>query len=860
MMYKENKFNFAIKSIVIVFLIVCSLGIRDKVYVAKQVDVYITREMINEQGVSNAIQSGLDEARDNATQDCPYVVHVAPGKYGITKALLIYSNTTIDLKDVTLKKNAQVNIIKVGAIDTYGKGVLGLYYENISINGGIFDANNYYGTIIKIAHAKNIRLQDATLVNDYNGHAMEVAALDGLVIDNCTFKDMELEDDASVLCYEAIQLDVLHKKHMNGYRSEALPNKNVKITNCHFENVARAIGSHTAIYGKPHSNIEISGCTFKNVESAAIQSLYWKEVVIKNNKFTNCVRGISIYYMKKNGRGIFNEKQFAQDGNYECDKEDTYYVDENQNILIQNNEIQINHDIEQWAKYTKIAIMVAGNPVDSIEDWTDESGMIPKGNYYVTGIKVLDNKIVSAGYGIMLQDAKNAVVSRNTIVGQDSVWETCRGVAVISGSSNIEINNNSISAMPDNGIYVYDKSRVNKINNNKIFTCEGAGIKLNKNAVCENGIFDNTFTEVNNGGVVIQDNSTCGNIYRNKIKDIAGSPGVTIYNGSKAGVITENNIWINDKTTTDDYCQGIKVSKNSKTLDITDNSIKNTDGSYYMGTGILIYNGSEVNGMISKNQIGSTKEKGISIGINSTVAGDVSNNTVKCCVAQGIHVYTNSTVLGNIELNTILLAKNQGININSTRNDINLINNTVKSYGDTLVVDTGSRWYSVNGKENNIYGSRSHAGIYLKSGKFLATNNNIYHVAKGVLLLKPAVGEVYNNRYNSAVVKKVMVELKKKHEINVGKVASFKVVPKDKNLTLKWKEKKNVSGYYVEYSRTNSFSKIEKVKSVSKKSKSLKVTGLQKKTTYYVRIRSYKKYEGIKVYSNYSSVKKIIVP
>ena len=78
---------------------------------------------------------------------------------------------------------------------------------------------------------------------------------------------------------------------------------------------------------------------------------------------------------------------------------------------------------------------------------------------------------------------------------------------------------------------------------------------------------------------------------------------------------------------------------------------------------------------------------------------------------------------------------------------------------------------------------------------------------------------------------------------------------KDKKLTIKWGKVKGVKGYEIQYSLNKSFTKSKKTKLSS--GTSLTVKNLKKKK-YYVRVRAYTKdSNGKKVYSKWSSVKKI---
>lgn len=73
-----------------------------------------------------------------------------------------------------------------------------------------------------------------------------------------------------------------------------------------------------------------------------------------------------------------------------------------------------------------------------------------------------------------------------------------------------------------------------------------------------------------------------------------------------------------------------------------------------------------------------------------------------------------------------------------------------------------------------------------------------------------------------------------------------------------WKQNQKADGYQIHYARSADFrtQRLTKtVKSVKKTSQT--ITKLKKKKTYYVRIRSYKKVDGVNYFSAWSSVKKV---
>lgn len=87
-----------------------------------------------------------------------------------------------------------------------------------------------------------------------------------------------------------------------------------------------------------------------------------------------------------------------------------------------------------------------------------------------------------------------------------------------------------------------------------------------------------------------------------------------------------------------------------------------------------------------------------------------------------------------------------------------------------------------------------------------------------------------------------------------------KLSTKKNTITVSWKTKGEASGYIVEYARDKKFTKELKKKNVGNgKKASLKIKKLKKGKRYYVRVRSYKKVDGRRIYGKYSSIKSIKV-
>ncbi|SJZ79150.1 fibronectin type III domain-containing protein [Eubacterium coprostanoligenes] len=78
-----------------------------------------------------------------------------------------------------------------------------------------------------------------------------------------------------------------------------------------------------------------------------------------------------------------------------------------------------------------------------------------------------------------------------------------------------------------------------------------------------------------------------------------------------------------------------------------------------------------------------------------------------------------------------------------------------------------------------------------------------------------------------------------------------------KSITAQWKKVAGVSAYQVQIATNKKFSKNKKTFKVSKKSTKVKIKKLKAKKVYYVRVRSYKKVNGKKVYSKWSTIRKV---
>ena len=131
-------------------------------------------------------------------------------------------------------------------------------------------------------------------------------------------------------------------------------------------------------------------------------------------------------------------------------------------------------------------------------------------------------------------------------------------------------------------------------------------------------------------------------------------------------------------------------------------------------------------------------------------------------------------------------------------------------------------------------------------------------------------GTDYTVKYSSGCKNvgtyKVTITFKGKY--SGTKVLTFKILPKaasvnkltakTKAITVKINRSlKQSSGYQIQYATSKSF-KSYKTTNITKYTESTKtISGLKAKTTYYVRVRTYKTVGGVKIYSNWSTAKSV---
>ena len=486
----------------------------------------------------SALQTALNRAADRATESNPVTVKAAAGSYILGSGLKIFDNTTLDLSGVTLKRDFAGNMIRVGSEDTVDSGAVGYQYRNITLIGGTYDGNLGRNTMFKVAHAKNFTMRDVTSVNESEGHMMEVAGCDGFTAKSCTFRDQILTPDNNG--YEVIQFDILHPKHVVNCRAEDLNCKNILVEDCVFDNVPRAIGTHTGVLNNPFDGITIRGNTFKNIKSIAVQGMNWINVDIRMNVIENAPRGITVYSVMNDGSGIFTSSDLSALGGTKSHVSSEYRTPKKANINICYNTLKnVGSLADIYADYESQGIAVLGNNLTKVySKSSDGSGGLPVGDYYNDGVSVYGNYIDIRGNGVRIENAKNGSVSRNEILCSKNTVRSANYYGIVL-RGNAQVNNieyNTVKNAEVNGIQI-DSCTVGSINYNDIISPGKYGMGAYTSKI--GSITDNYVTSAKNNGINLLGSSSADKIKWNRVTSCSGT-GILVSSNSTSGDISGN--------------------------------------------------------------------------------------------------------------------------------------------------------------------------------------------------------------------------------------------------------------------------------------------------------------------------------
>lgn len=232
------------------------------------------------------------------------------GTYKVTNTIYVPSNTTIILeKGVRIIKTTKTGTKKIKASGSLfqfvtpkksgKKGVLKKYKgsKNINVIGignATIDLKNVKNAMgFMFGHNQNVVVSGITFQNLNSGHFLEVDATKDMLIDHCTFKNAK---EGSSYIKEAINLDTPDKLtqgfHCNWSSMDKTPNTNITISNCMFNKLGRAIGTHNysarGTTQMMHTNIKVVNNVITDMyNDGPIRVMNWQDCTIRNNTITD---------------------------------------------------------------------------------------------------------------------------------------------------------------------------------------------------------------------------------------------------------------------------------------------------------------------------------------------------------------------------------------------------------------------------------------------------------------------------------------------------------------------------------------------------------------------------------------------
>ena len=460
--------------LVITICIICNC----KTTFAKEVtytEYKITADNTGKDDATFNIQHYLNIARYNATDTERVKIIIPKGVYKLTKNLNIFSNTWLYLEEGAVIKRC----FSKGAMLKNGEAGNEYYgydsFKNIKLEGGTWDGlcfDEVYGydkttsfSTIRFGHASNIELENVEVINNKGGHHLEFGGVDGLIIRNCRFSGYleDYKEDGSYIGKEVIQLDVLHSENVFlGYEKfDDTTVNNVLIENNEFIDVARGIGSHSAVIGRYYDNVVIRNNTFKNLTQQAIIAYNFKNCEITDNVMESVGIGIDFRYMNSSGANFFMPNDVNENVN----------IDGNANTVIKNNIIKT-----VQTKYIQSANAILIYGYNITKENVNENNVTVH-NYRVENVTIKDNTIESEGFGVYLNNANNCNIGNNKITYINASKKQS-AILLNNGSCNNRIKGNVITKSQNGGIYVAALSHSNIIEDNKVSNMPSIGIRI----------------------------------------------------------------------------------------------------------------------------------------------------------------------------------------------------------------------------------------------------------------------------------------------------------------------------------------------------------------------------------------------
>ena len=403
-----------------------------------------------------AIQNALEYAKQtNET----LVVRIPNGHYTISKALWIDSNTKLMLESgAVISCQGSTHLMLLNGRRNMANWPGGYQRsENIVVQGGKWDGNgqggNVHSDLMFFAHAQNITIQGAELVNCCGNHFIEFAGVSNGTINNCEFRDFvrynginydtdEERSDVTAIS-EVIQID-----YTSGIGTDDADkpfdntlSQYITVTNCSFENCMSGVGNHH-FNDRMMPGLKITHNVFTNMNKDCINFYSFGSATISDNKATNVRR--FLYSHTSNATedmAIIENNEILNTNAPFVHDENAMFVVQSSNLTFRNNKIQgfkngFNLDRSQ-------NIVISGNTISDVANdgiYTSLSSAQIQNNQ-ITGCK---------NDGIHLDRVQQTEVTGNAI---DNV--SVNGIFAIA--SDVQLQSNMIANCGSYNIATYKR-------------------------------------------------------------------------------------------------------------------------------------------------------------------------------------------------------------------------------------------------------------------------------------------------------------------------------------------------------------------------------------------------------------------
>lgn len=274
---------------------------------------YISGSVI--QGLLNNARDGRG-ARDSAGR---FVARPAPGTYLLTRPLVIFANTHLDLTGIRIVSRFPATGVQrtmlINSVPTGTRGYAGA--GNIAITGGSWDPVWDFAqrgvpddappmNVLTLTHCSDVVIDAVTIWNVKWWHAIEFNAVRRGAVRGSSLKGW-IADPANGLWHgEAVQLDIPASGNTWAGAADLTPCLDIVIwgnlcdTSGSQLGWGQLTGSHTLDAAHPHVGIRVEGNTVRNSRYDAIGAANAQQVRIVDNLVENCAGGI---YVKSTANG-----------------------------------------------------------------------------------------------------------------------------------------------------------------------------------------------------------------------------------------------------------------------------------------------------------------------------------------------------------------------------------------------------------------------------------------------------------------------------------------------------------------------------------------------------------------------------